>query len=540
MDLEGFERGARMLFSFPSLKASIIAAAVAFIAALYLRCSLAYLVHVTFVLPAILKLSARRLITMKRAIGLVPIFLAWGSLATLLRGYTPLLLLPPSLLLVPVTRFLSGSRRWGPAIALCTVIVMGLEGGSTNMLTLASIASVASLVSVEAYSRKLEGRLSEFGGLSVLDAYLSYALEGRKEPLEEVLTNLSAERCIPVYALDLVEGERVWGSMVVPHVHPGPFKDFGSSRLPSMLAKAAAERGISCVVFHGASTHSEDLVRESDARRLAEMILAGEGETVCTGSLLGLAEHSNFTHRAVALALEGGWALVFVERLDGGMEDVPFDLAGAVGPGAVLIDGHNSFDEPRPSPSPQSPLGKSVIDCATTALRSACLNIRSGWRVIVSQRLGTMGAELGSAGVAVAWIEHESGTKLLLASFDANNMKRSLRDELYAKLKSFHATVFVATTDTHELTGARPGTTYEPLGERYGANMYTSIIEDLLAHAGPAKELRYKLRVLTFRSIFLDPIKVQKLGAMIDSLLTHALALLAAHFSLFLLPLLVF
>ncbi|MEM4679476.1 MAG: DUF2070 family protein [Thermofilaceae archaeon] len=540
MGLEGFERGARMLFSFPKIQVLVPVIAALLAVALYVRCSIVYLIHVTVLLPLLLKLSAPSLITAKRALGLTPFFIAWCILVTLLRGYSPLLLTPPSLLLSTVTRFVSNKRSWPLMILALALSAILLEGGGTIAVATHVALSIVVLLSIEVFVRELERELRDFGGLEVLMAYLNYALGGSKEQLEGLLTRVSVEKRVPVYALDLLDDNGTWGIIVVPHVHPGPFRNFGSSLLPRMLIEEAQRAGIFCMVLHGASTHSEDLARAEDAATLVKQVLAGSGETLSTGSSLGVAERSNGIYRAVALALDEGWSLVIVEKVDGGMEDVPLSLMNAIGPKVILVDAHNSYEWLRPSPTLENPLGTSLLQCAASAVSSARESVTDGWFIAAAQKLGRIGSELGGAGIAVLHLSHASRPNLFIVSFDANNMVHSVRDALYDKLRESNTIVIATTTDTHELTGIRPGSTYEPLGAKQDIGTYIRIINELTTARTPRKLFRYRLRALEFTSKYLDLDKLQKMSRIVEEMLTKALVIFASCFATFLIPFVIY
>ncbi|MEM0344427.1 MAG: DUF2070 family protein [Thermofilaceae archaeon] len=536
MGLEGFERGARMLFSFPKIQVLLPMIAALFAVALYIRCSIVYLIHVTALLPLLLKLSAPRLITAKRALGLTPFFIAWGILVTLLRGYSPLLITPPSLLISTATRFVSNKRSWPLLMLTLPLALILLEGGGTVAATIHIVLSTTILLLIEKFVRTLERELRDFGGLEVLMAYLNYALGGSTEQLAGLLTRISVEKRVPVYALDLLDDNGVWGIVVVSHVHPGPFRNFGSSLLPRLFIEEAQRAGIFCMVLHGASTHSEDLARGEDAITLVKRVLAGSGETLCTGSSLGVAERSNGTHRAVALSLEEGWSLVIVERVDGGMEDVPLSLMNAIGPKVILVDAHNSYEQVRPSPTLEHPLGASLLQCAASAVSSAREHVTSGWVIAAAQKPGHLGSELGGAGIAMLQLSSESGPNLLIVSFDANNMVRSVRDDLYDKLREPNTIVIFATTDTHELTGMKPGSTYDPLGAKQDADTYIRVINELAIDRMPRKPFRYRLRVFEFPSKYLDLDKLQRMSKVVETMLGRAMAIFTFCFATFFIP----
>jgi putative membrane protein len=538
VDLRGFERGAKTLFSFPSSKRLALAVVATALLALYMGCSQQFLLYILVVLPMVLRFAARSFITFRRAYGMVPLFLLWGAFMSHFGVHSPLMVVPPSLLMAVPVRFLSSSKwkRYLPA----ALALPAVAAQTTNWvyLTVTAVLTLAVIFSVELYAVFLRKQLDHYGGIELFEAYLSYTLVRDKETLERALLDVSSRRSIPVYALDLLDESGVWGIIVVPHVHPGPYRDVGSSRLPFHVLESASKRGLECVVFHGASTHSEDLVSELDARRLAEATVSGVGEILCEGHQLGVGSYTDGTVRAVAFALEGGWNIVFTERVNGGMEDIPLNFAEEIGPHTVLVDLHNGFDEPRPSPTLDDALGKSLVSCARAAIGQALSGIRDGWTIGVASLRSGWEDEIGSAGVS-AFTLARNGECVFVVVYDANNMVRSYRDRLYELTSQLCTTTLIATSDTHELTGSRAGSTYHPLGYRYPLDSAWASIKLLYSQATQScKPLRYRLRRFYVDAQFLDPIKLEELSKRTDKLVNGALLLFAFVAALFAVPLL--
>jgi len=538
VDLKGFERGARATFSFPSAgKLALIVAATALLSK-HAGCPPLFLFYALVALPLALRIAAPQFVTLRRAYGLVPLFLLWCSLASAIGSRSPLVFVPPSLLVMLPLRFLASSR-WKMYLPALLSLALVAPQGSVLHLTLAAALTGAAAAAIEAYARYARRLLAPYGGLELLKAYLSYALARDKSSLERALLKLSRQHRAPIYALDLLDERGAWCTVVVPHVHPGPFRDVGSSRLPSLIAEAARKRGLECVVLHGASTHGEDLVRELDAARAAEMAVSLSGEVLCEGQALGLGVSSDGAIRAVALALEGGWSIVFVERLKGGMEDVPLQLVEEVGGKTVLVDLHNSFDEVRPSPSPTDALGRAIVANARAAVEWARSNVRGGWRIGTASARGGWGEEVGSAGVrALALIR---GTcSLFVVVYDANNALREFRDRFYELATSSCATILLATSDTHELTGSRAGSTYRPLGFRTRPDEAWALATELYQRAlQNARALTYRLRRFYVEAPFLDPHKLERLSNCADRLLARLALLIALLATSFFAPLVI-
>ncbi len=538
VDLEGFERGAKKLFSFPSSKKLAPAVLATALLAFYMGCSQPFLLYILVVLPMALRFAARRFITFRRAYGMVPLFLLWGAFLSYLGVHSPLMVVPPSLFMTVPVRFLASSKwkRYLPAaLALLAVAVQ-----TTNMVYLAvTVALILTVIfSVELYAMFLRKQLDQYGGIKLFEAYLSYTLVRDKETLERALLGVSTWRSIPVYALDLLDEDGVWGVIIIPHAHPGPYRDIGSSRLPSLIMESAHKRGLACVVFHGASTHSEDLVSELDARKVAEAAVSDVGEILCEGHRLGVGCSTDGTMRAVAFALEGEWNIVFTERMDGGMEDVPLNFAEEIGPRTVLVDLHNSFDDPRPSPTLGDALGKSLVSCARVAIEQALSEIQDGWTIGIASLCSGWGDEIGSAGVSAFTLVRDDQCAFIVV-YDANNMMRSYRDRLYELTSQLCTTTLIATSDTHELTGSRAGSTYHPLGYRYPLDTAWASIKLLYSQATQSsKPLRYRLRRFHVDAPFLDSTKLEELSKRTDTLINKALLLFAFIATLFTTPLL--
>ncbi|RLF00263.1 MAG: hypothetical protein DRJ57_01185 [Thermoprotei archaeon] len=542
MDLRGFERGARVMFSFPSAAKILVVDAALAPLSLIAGCSPLYLMHVLLILPLAFTLLAGKLANLRRAYGLSPLFLAWGTATSWLRGYSSLMLLPPSLLLTIPLRFFTGSAVRGYLPSLLALLLMTISATPMQLAIAASLA-ILSAASVEALARWLDRRITEVSesGLRLVMALINYVLGGDKESFEEELKTLGRRRRVPIYALDLLDDMgRVWGIVTIPHVHPGPYRDVGSSNMPSRLATAASHRGLEIVVLHGASSHGEDLASSGDVDRLIQLLLGGYGEVLCEGARLGVGLASNEHFRALALCLEGGAAIVVTERLDGGMEDVPLQLVSHLhSTGAIaLVDAHNSYDESCPSPSPGSALASSLLSCVRAALEAARSQMKDGWHVSIASMRGKYDLEVGSAGISVLTLTN--ARQLLLVTFDSNNMLRELRDRLYASF-SDKADIMIATTDTHELTGAIAGETYRPLGTSMRLDELRELINTLVDQAlRNLRPLRYRFRRIDFEGVFLNPQKLELLSRTAEKAIKYAFTLLSAHALIFLLtPLLI-
>ncbi|NWF87366.1 DUF2070 family protein [Candidatus Bathyarchaeota archaeon] len=98
--------------------------------------------------------------------------------------------------------------------------------------------------------------------ISLFKAFLLNWIVGLNEPFEEFLEELGESQDVEVLLIQF-SSSKPKAVIAVPSIHPGPFKNVGSSLLPSML-KAALEEKLGCTVCvpHGLFGHEFDLASQ--------------------------------------------------------------------------------------------------------------------------------------------------------------------------------------------------------------------------------------------------------------------------------------
>ncbi|MEM1508852.1 MAG: DUF2070 family protein [Thermofilaceae archaeon] len=531
MDLKSFQRGARMTFTLPKFKTIIILDLILIPLTILAGCSIIYLAYVLIILPTLSLLAARPYVNLRRAYGLTPAFLAWGALTSCITGYTPLTLIPPSLLLVIPIRFLKDSVPRSYALTLTALLLLVLDRG-TQYLPLALILLIITFGLVEGYTVWLKRKMKSVGGTRILQAYFDYALMHDKTSLEEIFTSTGVKRSVPVYVIDLLVDSRPWSYIIIPHIHPGPYGNLGSSELPYLLSVKIREKDILPVILHGASTHEEDLANSHYVGELAESLLNGEGTLLCEGYLLGIGAAEVEGFRAHALSFDKKVSVVIVERVNTGMEDLPLALTYYLDK-IILVDAHNNYSDDAVSPSPLDSLSSSIWEACRIASQIADNNLTDGWRISTMFSHQRYDDEIGRAGISILTLSNEKENFLLIA-FDSNNMRREFRDILYHYFADKWRYIITVTTDTHELTGIRAGFTYKPLGTTtYPLTLISDIEEKLAAHASISRPLKYRVRKLLFESVFLNRDLLVQLSIIMKDGIKYALLLLLYNFILF-------
>jgi len=304
-------------------------------------------------------------------------------------------------------------------------------------------------------------------------AFLANWTEDLEEPLEEVLERLSEERAVKVSMIGFKAGGRMKATIVVPGVHPGPFKNVGSSPIPSLIQKALEEK-LSCVVAvpHGISGHELDLSSQRQNGKVLNRILEASEfrafEPYAT-RFLSL-RRDNAT---VGCQVFGNCALLTLTLAPQTMEDLPPELDDTIIQEAkrngldwaIAIDAHNSIQGPF---DPEKAVTH-MKEAAVSALKKAATLKRSPLELGASKTLvKQFGVKdgIGPGGVSVL-IARVRNQKTAFVTVDGNNMVSGLREKILSSLEELGIeSGEVLTTDTHIVNAAvMADRGYHPVGE---------------------------------------------------------------------------
>ena len=411
-----------------------------------------------------------------------------------------------------------------PIVSLLSIILFNEPLDMGALLLSISLPLMASLVCMK--SLELIGK-DELNGMSLLKlsgAFAKMWLSNYKEELERALEQLSTMREVEVHYLKLMTDDgRLAGLMVVPEIHYGPFRDLGSSEMPALLVRTLREE-LSCqgiMVLHGAVTHREDLASSREMVRVVKEVMKKllDHEESASKEFIGpvISEGEKFQVTGMVL---GKTLLAFVTPRRGGIEDIPLTYweylkAKARGMGfsdAILVDEHNSivdgevmsFDE----------LKKLIDDIVEQikhgtreGIEAAIVNKRSG----IEKELG-----VGEGGISVLYVKGlKSRNDMTIIVIDGNNMIRGFRDKVVRRIKEVLnvRSVEVLTTDTHSVSGLKPGGRgYLAIGEHEKHEELLKVIEEACIEA------RRKARRVNIRSGRIKLEKVMMYGDALSSI----------------------
>jgi putative membrane protein len=357
-------------------------------------------------------------------------------------------------------------------------------------LFLATVVSASLLVLVgEVLLRILDKHGKEsvgVGALVLFRGFVSDWLEGIADPLEEYLEELAVSADASASLLEFVHNNETQGLIVVSDVHPGPFKNVGSSNIPYEIQAALESKTMAFVMVpHGASGHERDLASKEHCRRLVKGLIETDNLDKFS-TLASPVVRFNKGDAHASCQFFGDIAFVTLTCAPKSMEDIPFELGEEIvekgkalgAEDIVVVDAHNSIGDkdevPVLLPEQLSNLKVAAESAIEGALKLGRAGFRFGASRVVPKEFG-LREGLGPGGIAVVVIEVQN-RKMAYVTFDGNNLVRGLREEIREALRDVVDESEVLATDTHVVNAISTiERGYHPVGEMGGH-------ETLLSH----------------------------------------------------------
>jgi putative membrane protein len=308
--------------------------------------------------------------------------------------------------------------------------------------------------------------------LSILKAFLLNWIIGLNDPLERVLERLGEEQDTSI-SLIKFSGTQRDVIIAVPSIHPGPFKNVGSSPLPSLL-KSSLEKELDCVacVPHGLYGHEVDLTSQAENQKVIDNTLKGAGFPATEGKATSLVT-TRVGQATASCQIFGKCAFISFTLSPLTTEDFPPELGAFVRHEAarlgiehcVIVNAHNCIGKEPKSEEAFESLKRAATQC----LREAISEIQVPFEVgagTVNPTEFSLEDGMGAGGITV--VRLKVGEKHVgYVVIDGNNIVSGLRE----KIQSFLATknilkTEVFTTDTHSVSAViLTERGYYPVGE---------------------------------------------------------------------------
>ncbi len=291
-------------------------------------------------------------------------------------------------------------------------------------------------------------------------------------PLEKYLEDLGENADIDVSLLKF-DSSKPKAAIIVPLVHPGPFKNIGSSLLPSLLKDGfEKEYGCPACVPLGILGHELDLASQTQNQKIVAQVLSSaklESDSPFASSLVRVNDGSAIA----SCQIFGDTALLSFTLAPKTTEDLPQELGRMVTEEArrlglkhaVVINAHNCLDEVVDTNEHLDELKRAAIKCLQKATALTTAPFKVGAATVFpkefSQKQG-----MGTGGITSVVIEVNK-QKTVYITIDGNNMIPKLREKILTSLTSLgfdDSEIF--TTDTHAVSAIVTGERgYHPIGE---------------------------------------------------------------------------
>jgi len=291
-------------------------------------------------------------------------------------------------------------------------------------------------------------------------------------PFEEFLEKLGENRDVEV-SLIKFSSSKPKAVIVVPSVHPGPFKNIGSSLLPSMI-KTALESKLGCTVCvpHGLFGHEFDLASKMQSQKIINQVVEAVDLEVSQGKATPFIKVTNGLATACC-QIFGDFAFLSFTLAPKTTEDLPQELGLFVHEEAekygltccVVVNAHNSIDGTVDIQEALAALKIVGATCLKKAVSLKQLPLKVGAATVNPKEYG-LKEGIGLGGITVAVIE-VGEQKTAYVVIDGNNMVSGLRESI---LSTLHLAGIdegeVFTTDTHSVNAVISGNRgYHPVGE---------------------------------------------------------------------------
>ena len=341
-------------------------------------------------------------------------------------------------------------------------------GFSVYALAIASASSLSFILVLNFIGGRFVGEKS----IPIFRAFLLNWVADLNSPFESFLEKLSEERDVEVSIMRF-DGQNSKVLIAVPSVHPGPFKNVGSSLLPSMLKTVLEQKfgGVACVPL-GLLGHELDVASQSQVQRIifttlesAEFKAEESKATPFVRASDGLA--------TACCQIFGKTALIAFSLAPKTTEDFPQELDKVVRweaeklglESCIAINAHNSINGFVDARTVLGTLEHVAVECLKKAISTRSASFKVGAATIMPKEFSLKDG-MGPGGITVMAVE-VGDQKNAYVVIDGNNMVSGLREKLLEGLKTLgFVDGEVLTTDTHAVnavTFSERG--YHPVGE---------------------------------------------------------------------------
>jgi putative membrane protein len=369
----------------------------------------------------------------------------------------------------------------------------------TSFLYYLIFVPIIAYVSVFIFLKSLDKIGSKLNGVPVLPLFKAFMLNwviAANEPLEEHLEKMGENADIDVTILRF-DASKHKAAIIVPLVHPGPFKNIGSSLLPSLLKKHFEEAyGCQTCTPLGILGHELDLASQTQNYKVITQIIDTKFETTETLATPFIQVSEGYA--TVSCQVFGHTAFLSFTLSPKTTEDLPQELGQAVQREAqkygltctITVNCHNSLTDVIDTVGHLADFELAAFKCLQKVASLQKKPFKVGSSTVYPDF--TLKEGMGTGGITAIIVQVDD-QKTAYVFIDGNNMISGLREKLLLTINAsgFDASE-VFTTDTHAVSALVPGRRgYHPVGEVMDQDKLTRYIiqvtKEAVANLEPAK-----------------------------------------------------
>ncbi|MHA1909128.1 MAG: DUF2070 family protein [Candidatus Thorarchaeota archaeon] len=321
-------------------------------------------------------------------------------------------------------------------------------------------------------------------GPELLRAFGYDYLVENPEPMESIMTEISVVQNVPVELLAFKNADGLIAVGVILYVHPGPFRDIGSSGLPSAIIKHIKNKyGVQSFVLHGSCTHHQNLTNKIDYDIVMNEIDKLLEEVQIHDKVSGPHWTDKGKFKVWSL-FAGNDVLAISTSAPEFTDDIALEVGREAAEAArksvpnlrfvALSDAHNCIDDDAVSVMPGDEDAALYVESIKGAISATASHSHDAFQVGIHQVVpqGINAKEgMGPGGVVVLALKTNKGMSAII-SVDGNNVKPGFREEIQEILieEGFDNSE-ITTTDTHLVNAISLSSKgYPPVGSSYQGN----------------------------------------------------------------------
>jgi putative membrane protein len=344
-----------------------------------------------------------------------------------------------------------------------------------QVITFIIVVPVIAFIAVFIFFWSLEHHSKKFSPIATIPLFRAFIVNwvtSLNSPLEKYLEKMGQDVDIEVNLLKF-DSSKPKAAIIIPQVHPGPFKNIGSSLLPSLLKKGfEKEYGCETCTPLGILGHELDLASQAQNQKIISQIIesARFNATADLASPLMQAFEGQAT---ASCQIFGDTALLAFTLAPKTTEDLPQELGRIVREQAqgyglkdvVVINAHNSLSDIVDTYEHLDELKAAASKCLQKAVAQQAKHFMVGAASVFPQEFSSK-AGMGEGGITATIVQVEN-QKIAYIVIDGNNMIPNLREKIISSLATVgFAESEVFTTDTHAVSALVTGRRgYHPVGE---------------------------------------------------------------------------